>query len=230
MRARLACARPYSIGMTALFSRRASNALRVTLLLGALLVLGAPVALMLWVRSPDATGQGHAPEQPMWFSHRQHVKGYGLDCRYCHSAVERSATAGMPATRKCLPCHQQKWLQSGYFAPVRRSLSTGRPLPWRRVYDLPDFVYFNHAIHVQKGVGCESCHGRVDRMDRIEQAVPLSMGWCLQCHRDPRPYLRPRAQITTMGWRPARPQAELGAVLARRYRVRSLTACTNCHR
>lgn len=193
-------------------------------------LVGVPALLIGWARTPYATGKGRAPAQPVWFDHQQHAGAFRIDCRYCHGLADRAATAGMPSTELCVPCHNQAWLSSSYFAPVRRSLASGRPIPWVRVYDLPDFVYFDHAIHTRKGIGCESCHGRVDRMARISQAVPLTMGWCLDCHRDPEPHLRPVEQATTMGWRPARPQAAVGRELRQRYHVRSLTTCTTCHR
>lgn len=216
--------------MTALFTSRATFLFRALLVLGALAAVAVPVALMLLVRSPVVTGVGRAPEQPMWFDHRHHVAGYGIDCRYCHSAVERSATAGMPATRVCVPCHNDVWLSGPAFAPVRRSLATGRPIPWRRVNSLPDFAFFNHAAHVNKGVGCETCHGRVDRMAVVEQTAPLTMGWCLGCHVDPGPSLRPVEAVTAMGWRPPAPRSALGPVLVRRYAVRRMTDCYTCHR
>jgi hypothetical protein len=216
--------------MTALFSRRSTLLFRALLTLGALTVVGVPVALMFWVRSPPATGVGRAPAQPMWFDHREHVASFKIDCRYCHSSVERSATAGMPATRVCVPCHNDVWLKGPAFAPVRRSLASGAPIPWRRVNSLPDFAYFDHSIHVRKGVGCESCHGRVDRMRVVSQAAPLTMDWCVSCHANPAPSLRPVEEVTTMGWRPSAPQAVLGPALMRRYRVKRMTDCSACHR
>jgi hypothetical protein len=216
--------------MPALFSPSSNRTIRLTLAAAAAAIILVPLALMAWVRTPAITGQHTTPAQPIPFDHRIHAHGLEIDCRYCHSSVERSASAGIPATSVCLPCHSQVWRDGPYFAPVRQSLATGKPIPWQRVNGLPDYVFFNHAIHVNKGVGCETCHGRVDRMQRVEQAQPLTMGWCLECHRHPERYLRPVEQVTTMGWRPARPQAVLGAELASRYHVARLTNCSACHR
>jgi hypothetical protein len=182
------------------------------------------------VRVNGADIADHAPDQPMWFDHRHHVAGFRIDCRYCHYTVERAPTASVPPTEACVPCHQAVWLQSRYFQPVRASLATGRPIEWVRVHDLPDYVFFNHAIHVRKGVGCETCHGRVDRMERVKQVAPLTMEWCLECHRAPERFLRPRPEVTTMGYRPAGSQEEIGLALKRAYDVAEVTTCTACHR
>ena len=216
--------------MAALFSRSSNRIFRVTLALLGLALVGIPVLLIAWARSPAVTGQHDAPKQPIAFSHKIHVTGLRIDCRYCHSSVERAATAGMPSTATCIPCHNQAWLSGPFFEPVRRSLATGTPIPWVRVNALPDFVYFNHAIHVGNGVGCESCHGRVDRMDRVEQTAPLTMGWCLDCHRDPAPRLRPVAEMVTMGWQTPTQGLARGETLARRYAVRRVITCSGCHR
>jgi hypothetical protein len=157
----------------------------------------------------------------------------GIDCRYCHTAVEVAPSAGIPPTKTCINCHSQIWSTSPYLEPVRASFRDDRPLQWVRVHDLPDFVYFNHSIHVKKGVGCETCHGRVDRMPLMLQARSLQMEWCLDCHRDPAQYVRPRDQITVMGYQPAESQAVLGPRLVREYAiadVRHMTSCSVCHR
>jgi hypothetical protein len=216
--------------MPALFSPSSNRVLRLAIAVGAVAVIGIPVFLMAWVRSPMVTGQFAAPEQPLPFSHQLHVSGFGIDCRYCHSTVERAASAGIPATATCIPCHNRAWREGLIFAPVRQSLATGRPIPWVRANRLPDFVYFDHAIHVNKGVGCETCHGRVDRMATVQQTAPLTMGWCLDCHRNPESRLRPVEQMVAMGWRPPTSQAVLGAELARRYHVQRVVSCTGCHR
>jgi len=216
--------------MTALFPRWSNTAVRIVLVGLALGAVGVPAAMMAWVRTPNATGQGVPVEQPVAFDHRLHVRGFRIDCRYCHATVERAATAGMPASAACVPCHNQAWLQADAFEPVRRSLATGRPIAWQRVTRLADFVYFDHSVHVTKGIGCEACHGRVDRMARVVQAAPLTMSWCLDCHRNPEAHLRPIAHMTTMGWQPPVPQAQLGPELARLYQVRRYTMCTACHR
>ncbi len=216
--------------MPALFSPASNRIVRIALGLAAAALVTIPVALMVWVRLPPVTGQGSTPAQPVAFDHRIHVTGLRIDCRYCHSSVERAATAGMPSTSTCIPCHSQVWRDAPPFAPVRRSLATGRPIPWRRVNAVPDYVYFNHAIHVRTGVGCETCHGRVDRMARVKQAQPLTMRWCLDCHRAPERYVRPVERITAMGWRPDRPQSVVGPELVERYRIARPTHCTACHR
>lgn len=178
--------------MAALFPRSANRVARRVLLAVVAVVIGLPLALMAWVRTPPVTGQHRAPEQPIPFSHPIHVTGLRIDCRYCHYTVERAATAGMPSTETCVPCHSTAWREGPLFRPVRQSLATGRPLQWRRVNSLPDYVYFNHAIHLRGGVACASCHGQVERMQRVQQATPLTMGWCLDCHRQSDPAVRAR--------------------------------------
>ena len=204
--------------------------MRATLVACAAVGGGVPIALMAWVRTPNVTRQFAPVSQPIPFDHRLHVTGFGIDCRYCHASVERSPAAGIPAAATCVPCHSDTWMRSPQLEPVRRSLATNRPIQWNRVHTLPDFVYFDHAVHVAKGVGCESCHGRVDRMAQVYQAMPLTMTWCVSCHRDPAAHLRPDSAITVMGWRPPAPQGVLGARLAAANHVRSLTNCTTCHR
>jgi hypothetical protein len=216
--------------VSALFSRRATSRLRLAIAIAAAAVVGVPAFLMGWVRTPLERGQFAPIEQPVAFSHQLHVRGFRIDCRYCHYTVERAATAGLPSTDVCLPCHKQVWLDGPMFAPVRASIATGRPIPWVRVNQLPAFVYFDHAIHVRKGVGCETCHGRVDTMPRVYQTASLTMKWCLDCHREPERHLRPVEQVTTMGWQPKHPQLALGRELVQRYHVRRLTNCTTCHR
>ena len=219
--------------MSALFPRWTNVVARGSLLALIVVAAGIPLGLMLWVRTSFATGAHTNVPQPVAFDHRLHAGGLGVDCRYCHASSERSATAGIPPTAACVGCHVDQVNASSILAPVRQSLATRKPIAWRRVNALPDFVFFDHSIHVAKGIGCESCHGRVDEMRRVEQAAPLSMGWCLGCHRDPAPYLRPRSEVTTMGWDSAhaRPRLDsLGARLMHVYSVRRLTSCTTCHR
>ena len=185
---------------------------------------------MAWVRTPFATGQYRPLEQPVPFDHRHHVRDDAIDCRYCHDLVERSPYAGVPPSERCMNCHAQIWNDSALLDPVRRSFFEDRPIAWRRVHRLPDFVFFDHAAHVSHGVGCEECHGRVDRMARVYQVAPLTMRWCLDCHRDPAPHLRPPELVTAMGWTPPGDARAIGEEIARRYAVRSLTSCTTCHR
>lgn len=186
--------------MAPLFRPRA-NSLAVVILVGILALLVA-ISLFAYVvyRSPYQTDAGYAPEQPVPFSHQTHVGGLGIDCQYCHTGVETSDFAGIPPTRTCMTCHSQEWTNAEMLAPVRESLARQEPLAWSRVHNLPDFTYFSHRAHVNNGVGCESCHGRVDEMRMTVQRAPLTMEWCLACHRDPGSQLRPENEITTMGY------------------------------
>jgi Cytochrome c7 and related cytochrome c/Class III cytochrome C family len=195
------------------------------------------VAGLLWLlaelsRSSYATEADVPREQPVQFSHRHHVSGLGIDCRYCHTTVETSAFAGIPSTSTCMNCHSQIWTDSPMLEPVRESYRSGRPLRWTRVHNLANFVYFDHSIHVNKGVGCVTCHGRVDLMPLTWQARSLLMEWCLECHRNPELYVRPREHVFEMDWTPPAPQQELGAELVRKYniQVRQITDCSVCHR
>ena len=154
---------------------------------------------------------------------------WGVDCRYCHTSVEKSAFAGLPPTATCMNCHKQIWKDSPMLEPVRESLRTGVPIRWTRVHDLPDFVYFNHSVHIAKGIGCASCHGRVDKMPLMRQDVSLQMEWCLSCHRAPEEHVRPRGEIYNMAWE-ADDRETLGPKLIAEYDVQSLTSCSVCHR
>jgi hypothetical protein len=194
------------------------------------LVIGLLILLMVLVRSPYFTGKDDPVMQPVKFDHRHHVRDDGIACLYCHDGAERAAYAGIPATATCMGCHAQIWTASPELAPVRQSWAESKPIPWVRVNNLPDFVFFDHSIHVAKGVGCVTCHGRVDLMGQVYQQAPLLMSWCLGCHREPERYLRPRERVTDMEWKPDRSQIELGHELVRRYGVRSVTDCTGCHR
>ena len=183
--------------------------------------------------SAYATRQAMHREQPVPFSHAHHVGALGIDCRYCHTSVETSSFANIPPTKTCMNCHSEIWSTSPMLEPVRASFATDTSIRWTRVHDLPDFVYFNHSIHVNKGVGCESCHGRVDQMPLMAQEASLRMEWCLDCHRDPAKVLRPREFITTMGYEPEGGQEAMGRRLMKEYSiqdVRVLTSCSTCHR
>jgi hypothetical protein len=198
-----------------------------------LLTIGVGAGLVWAVpRSDYYTGVSMQRRQEVPFSHQHHVGGLGIDCRYCHDLVETAATAGMPSTYTCMTCHSQIWTNAPMLAPVRQSLAEGKPLAWRRVHDLPDYVYFDHSIHVAKGVGCETCHGRVDTMRLTAKAEPLTMGWCLGCHRDPAPNLRPREHVLDMGWQSPKDRRAAGERLMAEYKVRTagLTDCSTCHR
>jgi len=217
-------------GMGALFRRSSNRTARFTIVLaaaGAGLTLGG---LLLFQRIPYGTRQLEEVVQPVQFDHRHHILDDGVDCRYCHQGVERGASAGFPATSLCMNCHAQIWNKSPKLEPVRQSYFTGLPISWVRVHQLPDFVYFNHSIHVAKGVGCETCHGRVDQMPNLYQMAPLTMGWCLECHRNPGPNLRPRDAVTAMGWKPDGDPDALGRELVKSYDVHTRTSCTTCHR
>jgi hypothetical protein len=175
--------------------------------------------------------EGH--HQPVPFSHKHHVGDDGIDCRYCHTSVETSSFAGIPSTQVCMSCHAQLWNEAPLLAPVRASLTTNKPLKWTRVNDLPDFTYFDHSIHVAKGVGCSTCHGEVDRMPLTWRAETLYMKWCLECHRAPENFVRPRREIYNQRWQPSPDQAERGRELVRQYQIDTsgrLTNCSTCHR
>lgn len=184
-------------------------------------------------RSPYVTDAGVFRDQPIPFSHKHHVNGLGIDCRYCHTSVEDSSFAGIPATRICMTCHSKIWTGAELLEPVRHSWRTGTPIAWQRVNNLPDFVYFNHQIHVAKGVGCSTCHGRVDLMPLTMQAATLQMEWCLDCHREPERFLRPRDKVFEMDWKPPSDQLRAGRELARQYKLlpaQLMQNCSLCHR
>ena len=181
-------------------------------------------------RSPYVTRAYEARQQPIQFSHKRHVGGNGLDCRYCHSAVEKSPVAGIPPTKVCMNCHSQILSTSSYLEPVRASFRTDQSLQWVKVHDLPDFVYFNHSIHLNKGVGCTTCHGRVDQMPLMWTVTTLQMEWCLDCHRNPEKYVRPRGALFRADYQPPADQLALGRTLVRDYQVQKLTSCSTCHR
>src|SRR3981081_4502143 len=210
---------------------RSSNTLARASILGVVLLLSAVgAALMKLQRSPYVTAQHIAPEQPVPFSHQHHAAGLGLDCRYCHTSVEDSSFAGIPPTKTCMNCHAQIFAASPYLEPVRESFRSDRPIAWTRVHDLPDFVYFNHGIHVNKGVGCTTCHGQVDRMPLMWQEKSLQMEWCLDCHRNPERYVRPRDAVFRVDYVAPSNQIELGAQLVAEYHIQKLTSCSTCHR
>lgn len=210
---------------------RSMNTISKATIFGALFlvaVLGA--AGFAYVRSPYVTGQGVNVEQPVQFSHKHHVQDYGFDCRYCHTSVETSSFAGIPPTETCMNCHAQVWVQSQYLAPVRESWRTGQPLQWNRVNNVGDFVYFNHSIHVNKGFGCETCHGDIDNMPYVYKAATMQMEWCMECHTNPAQYIRPKEEVFNSNYQPPANQLALGQQLVQEYNVQSLTSCSTCHR
>jgi hypothetical protein len=197
---------------------------------GLLLVAPLYVIGLVWFgASPKTTDAGYQPIQPVPFSHKLHAGELKLDCRYCHSSVEVAAHSAVPPTSTCMNCHSMIHTESAKLEVVRESYETGEPIPWVRIHDLPDYAYFNHSAHVNRGVGCASCHGRIDKMEEVWQHEPLSMGWCLECHRAPEQHLRPQSEITNMAWAPAN-QLELGAELAERNGINPPEDCSSCHR
>jgi hypothetical protein len=210
---------------------RSTNTISRVSLFGAVFFIG----ISLWLfydleASPYTTQQNVARTQPVQFSHAHHAGAIGIDCRYCHTSVEKAAFAGIPPTKTCMNCHSQIWSQAPILEPIRASFRDDKPIRWVRVHDLPDFVYFNHSIHVKKGMGCETCHGRIDNMPLTLQENTLQMEWCINCHRNPANYVRPRAEIYTMGYKPSVPQSVLGPQLVKEYGIRGNTSCSTCHR
>jgi len=215
--------------MSQIFKPSTNTLARVSMF-GALFFL----AILAWVlvtlnRSSLVTRQGIVLQQPVPFSHDHHVAGLGISCLYCHTTVEESSFAGIPPSATCMNCHKLIWNESPMLEPVRESYRSGRPIEWTRVHDLPDFVYFDHSIHVAKGIGCASCHGRVDQMPLMYQAESLQMEWCLECHRSPERFIRPRVEIYNMEWVSADQETE-GARLIADYKVQSKLSCSVCHR
>jgi hypothetical protein len=219
--------------MSQIFPRNANAYARMSLV--GVLALAALVGwlLLTLMRSSWLTRQNETVEQPVQFSHAHHVGGEGIDCRYCHTSVEKSAFAGIPPTKTCMNCHSNLWANAPMLEPVRASLKNDTPISWTRVNDLPDFVYFSHQIHVKQGVGCVTCHGPVDKMPLMYQAHSLQMEWCLDCHKAPEKYLRPRDQVFNVAYEAPADQLALGMRLKQEYNVASvqhLTTCSVCHR
>jgi len=186
--------------------------------------------LLAYGANPTTLNVGYAPNQPVPYSHALHVGKLGMDCRYCHNTVEKSAMAALPSTETCMNCHKAILPNSEKLAPVRESYATGTPIPWVKVHDIADYAFFNHSAHVNAGVGCAECHGRVDQMEVVQTVKPLNMGWCLDCHRDPESSLRPKDQVTNMQWVPPTDRAALGRQLKQMYHVNTNTDCVTCHR
>lgn len=201
-------------------------------LVGLLLVLVPAYALgiLYYAGSPRTTDMGYSPRQPVEYSHALHAGELGIDCRYCHTTVETAAFAAVPSTQICMNCHARIAPDSEKMLAVRRSYSSGDPIRWVKVHDLPDFVYFDHRAHVSRGVGCVSCHGRIDTMEQVAQVERLSMSWCLECHRQPEPHLRPQQFVTAMDWISNEPPAVLGRRLRQQNNILPSTDCSTCHR
>lgn len=218
-------------GIMAQIFHPSTNTLSRVSIFGAVFLLAALLWLLAAInRSSYVTQAGVVREQPVPFSHKHHVSGLGIDCRYCHTSVEVSSFAGIPPTKTCMNCHVQIWADSPMLAPIFESFRTDQSIAWVRVHDLPDFVYFDHSIHVQKGIGCVTCHGRVDQMPQMWREHSLDMEWCLECHRQPERFVRPREDVFNMAWEPAEDQRALGLQLVQDYNIASLTSCSVCHR
>jgi len=219
--------------MPQVFHRSSNTIAKVSLIGGPVSVAFIVWACLVFQRSSYGTGAGEVRVQKVPFSHEHHVGVLGIDCRYCHTSVENSSYAGLPPTKTCMNCHSQIWVGSDMLAPVRDSYRDNRSLEWQRVYNTPGFVYFDHSIHIHKGVGCTTCHGQIDEMPLTYQQPSLLMEWCLDCHRNPEPNLRPQSEIFNVKWHPPPDQRERGAGLAREYGLRTtefLTTCSVCHR
>jgi ferredoxin len=216
--------------MAQIFHPSTNTISKVSIFGGIFLLVSIVAALAAINRSSYLTGVGAARAQPVPFSHKHHVSDDGIDCRSCHTSVEQSAFAGIPPTQTCMNCHTQIWADSPMLEPVRESYRTGRSLEWTRVYNLPGFVYFDHSIHVSKGVGCATCHGRVDQMPLTARENSLYMEWCLECHREPERFVRPRAEVFNMDWQAPEDQLALGHRLVNEYKIQKLTSCSTCHR
>ncbi|MFW6058878.1 MAG: cytochrome c3 family protein [Phycisphaeraceae bacterium] len=197
-----------------------------------LMIAGGLILVWAFSQSTYATATLAPPPQPVPFSHAHHVAGLGIDCRYCHSSVEQSAFAGMPSTDTCMNCHKEIWTSAELLAPVRESWRSGERIEWTRVYNVPDFVFFNHSVHVQSGIGCVTCHGRVDRMPLMYEARQMYMSFCLDCHRNPEQFVQPRETVFDMDWQPPPDREAMGRRLVEEYHIdtHGLTDCTACHR
>jgi len=219
--------------MAQFFNKSANNIARISMV--AVAVLGATAFLVYTqvARSSYITGRYLEKQQPVQFSHKHHAGDDGIDCRYCHQTVETTASAGMPSTQTCMNCHSQIWNDSPYLEPVRASFRDNKPIEWERVHDLPEFTYFNHTIHVAKGVGCSTCHGQIDNMPAVFQENTLQMEWCIACHRAPENFIRPKSEVFNMQWQDGDIDASQRAKLKTDYKIRSkemMTSCSTCHR
>jgi hypothetical protein len=219
--------------MAQIFHRSSNFAARASILAVVVLVNVALAAVLGLARAPYLTRQNITREQPVQFSHKHHVGDDGIDCRFCHTGVETSAVAGIPPTKTCMNCHSVLFNTADYLEPVRESFRTDKSIEWVKIHRLADFVYFNHSIHVNKGVGCSTCHGQINQMPLVFQANTLLMSWCIDCHRNPEQVLRPREEVFNMDWKAPANQAEIGAELAAKNKIRTpaeLTSCSTCHR
>lgn len=216
--------------MAQIFHPSTNTLSKFTIFGSVVLVVALVAALAAINESPYITDVGVARIQPVPFSHKHHVADDGIDCRYCHTSVEQSSFAGIPPTKTCMNCHSQIWADSPVLEPVRESFRTGKSIQWTRVHNLPGFVYFDHSIHIHKGVGCSTCHGRVDKMPLMWRENTLYMDWCLECHRAPERYVRRREYVFDMDYQPPVDQIALGEKLVNEYKIKKLTSCSTCHR
>lgn len=219
--------------MAQVFHRSANNVAKISLVIAAILAGTAFYVYTQVARSSYLTGAFIEKQQPVQFSHKHHTGDDGIDCRYCHTTVETTATAGMPTTQTCMNCHNQLFADQPYLEPVRESFRENIPIQWERVHDMPDYVYFNHSIHVAKGVGCSTCHGQIDNMPAVYQVQTLQMEWCLSCHRQPENFIRPKTEIYNMSWSDSNLTPEQRQTLKADYKIREvevLTSCSTCHR
>lgn len=218
--------------MAQIFPSKMNILSKASIVIGAVLAGGGLALVLGLARSPYVNMVGIPREQPVPFSHKHHVNGLGIDCRYCHTSVEEVAFAGIPPVKTCMTCHSQIWTEAPILEPIRASYRTDKAIEWIRVHDLPDFVYFNHSIHVRKGVGCASCHGRVDQMPLMMKENSLDMQWCIACHKQPEQHLRPREAVFQMDWKPEGDQLALGEQLIKDYHVdkAKMLNCSICHR
>ena len=215
--------------MSQIFHRSANTIAKVSIFGAVFFIAGLLVLFDKVNRSSWMTQARVARAQPLQFSHERHVAGNGIDCRYCHTSVEDSSFAGIPATKICMNCHSQIFATSPFLDPIRESFRSGQSIRWTRVHDLPDFVSFDHSIHIHKGVGCTTCHGAVDRMPLMYQEQSLQMDWCIDCHREPERYVRPREAVFRVDYQPPANQRELGERLVAQYQIQKLTSCSTCH-
>jgi hypothetical protein len=216
--------------MPQIFHPSTNTISKVTIFGGIFFVIVLALFFAAINRSSYVTEVGVARAQPVPFSHKHHVGDDGIDCRYCHTTVEKASFAGIPSTKICMNCHSQIWSESPTLAPLHESFRTGQSIEWTRVHNLPKFVYFDHSIHVKKGVGCTTCHGPVDRMPLMWRENSLYMEWCLECHREPERFVRPRQFVFSVAWQPPPDQVKRGRELMREYKIERLTSCSVCHR
>ncbi len=219
--------------MAQIFHKSANSIAKISMVVGVVLAGLAGLAFTQLSRSTYLTGQYLEKQQPVQFSHKHHVGDDGIDCRYCHTTVETTASAGMPPTQTCMNCHSQIWSDSPYLEPVRASYRDNKPIEWERVHDLPEYTYFNHSIHVAKGVGCSTCHGQIDNMPAVYQQNTLQMEWCVECHRQPEKFIRPKAEVFNMAYQPSDIDQSDRDKLKIDYKIRGvemMTSCSTCHR